>query len=83
MAELIIAIALWPFTAIFGFCSLVIYFYYCPIQLIALLMTNFLRKKRILASGSPLVHYVVAFIIGHIMYSVIVYWIFTNFVTFF
>ncbi len=83
MVELIIAIMLWPFMAIFGFgVSLEIYYYYCPIQVITLLITYFLRKKGILASGSPFIHYIVAFIIGHVIYSVIVYWLFIN-VTFF
>lgn len=74
MAELIMAIALWPFMAIFGFGpSLVIYYYYCPIQLIALLIIYFLRKKKILKSDLPLIHYIVGFTIGHVVYVVIAF----------
>lgn len=74
MVELIMAIALWPFMAIFGFgVSLEIYYFYCPIQVIALSLTYFLRKKKILKSGLPLIHYIIGFIIGHVVYVIIVF----------
>lgn len=53
-----------------------ILYIYCPTQLIVLLITYFLRKKRILTSGFPLRHYILAFIIGNIVYSVGFAWLF-------
>ena len=38
------------------------------------MMTYFLRKKGIVRSGSPLVHYILGLIIGHIVYVVIALW---------
>jgi len=83
MLEWFLGILCWPIIAIFDWSMLGIYCYYGPIQIIALLMAYFLRKKGIITYGSPLMYYVVAFIIGHIMYSVIYYWLFINFATFF
>jgi len=44
---------------------------YCAIQATALLITYFLRRKGIVTSGSPLRHYILGFIIGHVIYVVI------------
>ena len=72
---LILAISCWPFMAIFGFgASIEIYYLYCPIQIIALLIIYFLRKKGILKSSSPLTYYVLGFIIGHVIFVAISYW---------
>ena len=56
---------------------------YCAIQIIALLITYFLRKKQIIASGSPFAHYILGFIIGHVVYIIIGYWLFIKTFTFF
>ena len=75
MLEWFLAILCWPITVSldgdFGFLV-----FYCAIQIIALSITYFLRKKRILTSGFPLVHYIVALIIGHLVYSVGFTWLF-------
>lgn len=72
----LIGIACWPIIAIFDWSMLEIYYYYCPVQIIALSITYFLRKKRILKTGLPLMHYILAILIGHIVYSVSFTWLF-------
>ena len=48
---------------------------YCAIQIIALLITYFLRKKQIITSSPPFSHYILGFIIGHVVYIIIGYWL--------
>lgn len=43
-------------------------FYYCVIQTAAILIIYFLRKRRIIKSGPPKVHYILGLVIGHIVY---------------
>jgi len=63
---LIIFISCWPVIYILDGYFDVLYFY-CAIQVIALLLTYFLRKKGMIMSGSPLL----GFIIGHLIYVAI------------
>jgi|BioPla2DNA2_1021312.scaffolds.fasta_scaffold10738_3 putative flippase GtrA len=56
---------------------------YCAIQIIALLIAYFLRKKGLVTSCSPFAHYILTFIIGHVVYIVIGYWLFMKIFTFF
>jgi len=62
----IIAISCWPIIGILARNPCVFYFY-CAIQIILLAITYFLRKKGILTFCSPLLHYILAFIIGHVV----------------
>ncbi len=66
MDELIIDVFLAPFTGAESY----IYYYYIVIQIIVLSITYFLRKIGILTFGSPLVYYLLALIIGHVVYVV-------------
>jgi len=63
---LIIFISCWPVIAILDG-NFDIFYFYCAIQAIALLLTYFLRKKGMVISGSPLL----GFIIGHLIYVTI------------
>lgn len=57
---------------------------YCVIQIIALLITCFMIKKGIITnSGSPFAHYILGFIIGHVVYIVIGCLLFIKIFTFF
>jgi len=75
LIQFIILISWLPFIGFsdgdFGF-----FVIYCSIQIIALLITYFLRKKEIITSGPPFAHYILGFIIGHVVYIIIVYWLF-------
>lgn len=46
---------------------------YCLIQAAVLLIAYFLQKSGIITSVSPFVHYIAAFIIGHVVYVVTIY----------
>ena len=67
---LIIFFSCWPIIVILDG-NFEIFCFYCAIQATALLITYFLRKKGVVTSGSPLRHYILGFIIGHIIYVVI------------
>jgi hypothetical protein len=75
---IVLAISCWPIIGPLEKNPDVLY-YYCAIQLILLSITYFLRKKGVLTFGSPLVHYILALIIGHIIYVGSFVWVISHY----